>query len=67
MEQVIEIMEKMWSKAKIVHADFSEFNILYFQKRVWELWLKNILFLNSNEYVSAYHRSEIQLSFKIFS
>ena len=35
MEQVIEVMTKMWQKAKIVHADFSEFNILYFQKRVW--------------------------------
>ena len=35
MEQVIEIAEKMWKDARIVHADFSEFNLLYFQKRVW--------------------------------
>jgi len=35
LEQVIEIAEKMWKDARIVHADFSEFNLLYFQKRVW--------------------------------
>ena len=35
LEQVIELMEQMWSKAKIVHADFSEFNLLYYQKQVW--------------------------------
>jgi len=35
MAQVIEVMEKMWKNAGIVHADFSEFNILYFQRQIW--------------------------------
>ena len=35
LDQVLEIMGKMWAKAKIVHGDFSEFNLLYHQKRVW--------------------------------
>ena len=35
MTQVIELGQKMFQKAKIVHADFSEFNMLYYQKRVY--------------------------------
>lgn len=34
-DQVMEIMGKMWTKAKLVHGDFSEFNLLYHQRRVW--------------------------------
>ena len=35
MEQIFEAMEKMFQVANIIHGDFSEFNILYFQRRVW--------------------------------
>ena len=35
MEQIFESMEKMFQVANIVHGDFSEFNILYFQRRIW--------------------------------
>ena len=35
MAQVVELAQKMFQKAKIVHADFSEFNMLYYQKRVY--------------------------------
>lgn len=30
-EEVVEIMKIMYQKAKLVHADFSEYNILYFE------------------------------------
>ena len=35
MEQIFEAMEKMFQLANIVHGDFSEFNLLYHQRRVW--------------------------------
>ena len=35
MAQVIDVMIKMWKSAGIIHADFSEFNILYFQRQIW--------------------------------
>jgi len=35
MTQVIDVMIKMWKSAGIIHADFSEFNILYFQRQIW--------------------------------
>ena len=35
MGQIFESMEKIFQVANIVHSDFSEFNILYFQGRIW--------------------------------
>jgi len=33
--QVIEIMKKMYSEARLVHADLSEFNLLWHENKVW--------------------------------
>ena len=41
MTQVIDVMIKMWKSAGIIHADFSEFNILYFQRQIW-VWFLSI-------------------------
>ena len=41
MTQVIDVMIKMWKSAGIIHADFSEFNILYFQRQIW-VWFLSV-------------------------
>eukprot|EP01112_Ceratiomyxa_fruticulosa_P015852 TRINITY_DN4725_c0_g2_i1.p1 TRINITY_DN4725_c0_g2~~TRINITY_DN4725_c0_g2_i1.p1 ORF type:complete len:680 (-),score=161.37 TRINITY_DN4725_c0_g2_i1:107-2146(-) len=33
--QVVRIMRKMYQECRIVHADFSEYNLLYFEKKVY--------------------------------
>ena len=33
--QIIEIMKKMYQKCKLVHSDFSEYNLLYYNKEVY--------------------------------
>ena len=33
--QIIEIMKKMFQKCKLVHSDFSEYNLLYYNKEVY--------------------------------
>jgi RIO kinase 1 len=33
--QLIKIMRVMYQKAKLVHADLSEYNILYYKKQLW--------------------------------
>ena len=43
MEQIFEAMEKMFQVANIIHGDFSEFNILYFQRRVWVIDVSQVL------------------------
>ena len=47
MAQVIDVMIKMWKSAGIIHADFSEFNILYFQRQIW-VWFLHVICKNSN-------------------
>lgn len=34
-EQVIEMMHKLYNEAKLVHADLSEYNILWYQEKCW--------------------------------
>ena len=48
MTQVIDVMIKMWKSAGIIHADFSEFNILYFQRQIW-VWF--FLYFLQHEYL----------------
>ena len=48
MTQVIDVMIKMWKSAGIIHADFSEFNILYFQRQIW-VWF--FLYFSNHEYL----------------
>ena len=33
--QVIEIMKLMYKKCKLVHSDFSEYNLLYYEKKIY--------------------------------
>ena len=33
--QIMEIMKKMYQKCKLVHSDFSEYNLLYYNKEVY--------------------------------
>jgi len=33
--QVIDIMKKMYKKCKLVHSDFSEYNLLYYEKKIY--------------------------------
>ena len=44
MEQIFEAMEKMFQVANIIHGDFSEFNILYFQRRIWVIDVSQVKF-----------------------
>lgn len=34
-EEVVDIMHKMYNQARLVHADFSEYNILWHDERCW--------------------------------
>lgn len=34
-EQAIEIMKTLYSECKLVHADFSEYNLLWFKEKTW--------------------------------
>lgn len=34
-EEVVDIMVKMYKDARLVHADLSEYNILWFDQRCW--------------------------------
>lgn len=34
-DQVVLAMHRMWSEAKLVHADMSEYNVLWYEKRCW--------------------------------
>ncbi|XP_055634727.1 serine/threonine-protein kinase RIO3 [Toxorhynchites rutilus septentrionalis] len=34
-EEIVEIMHKLYNEARLVHADFSEYNILWFNEQCW--------------------------------
>lgn len=34
-EEIVEIMVKMYNEARLVHADLSEYNILWFKHKCW--------------------------------
>merc|ERR1719245_1287385 len=34
-EQTVDIMKRMYNEARLVHADLSEYNLLWFENRVW--------------------------------
>ncbi|GFW49485.1 hypothetical protein TNCV_3059911 [Trichonephila clavipes] len=34
-EQTVEIMKNLYFKCKLVHADFSEYNLLWHEEKIW--------------------------------